>query len=355
MTKFQITNKSQFSNPKHFKLFGAWCLSRGAGSRFAGVLGICLVFGAWFLVIPAKAQTLSLSLWPPILEVIIMPGKAITQAYTITNSGEETIINTKILPFEPNGEHGNIILQPGQGLSLSGPQFSFDNANLSLGKPFRLKSGEVAQVILKIRIPENCPEDDYYDTLLFETQPGAKIGQSVSRQAGTIGGNLLLTVSKDGQPLRKGEMVEFSLRKCLSLPIFNFCLIDSLDPTEFRLRIKNTGRAFWKPAGKILINSFLGQKGEIQILPENILSQASRQINGQCQSEEKIYPCPLNWQPKFLFGPYRARAELAISGLEEKKISAQINFLALPFKLLLAVIIAIFGLILIKNRLKIRT
>lgn len=321
------------------------------------IIGLLVLIGTYWYLFPglAKAQTLSLGLWPPILEVIIMPGKAITQAYTITNSGEETIINTKILPFEPSGEHGNINLQPGQGLSPTGPQFSFDNANLSLGKPFRLKSGEMVQVILKIRIPENCPEDDYYDILLFETQPGAKIGQSVSRQAGTIGGNILLTVSKDGQPLRKGEMVEFSLKKCLSLPILNFCLIDSLNTTEFGLKIKNTGRAFWKPAGKILINGLLGQKGEIEILGENILSQASRQINGQCQSEEKIYPCPLNWQPKFLFGPYRARIEIKVAD-SGSPISANtsLNFLALPFKLLLAMTMAIFGLILIKNRLKLR-
>jgi len=326
------------------------------------IIGLLVLIGTYWYLFPglARAQTLSLSLWPPILEVMIIPGKSITQAYTITNSGEETIINTKILAFEPSGEHGNITLggpaAPGVGPLQNEPQFSFDNADLGLGKPFRLKSGEVIQVILKIRIPENCPEDDYYDTLLFETQPGAKIGQSVSRQAGTIGGNILITVSKDGQPLRKGEMVEFSLKKCLSLPILNFCLIDSLDPTEFGLRIKNTGRAFWKPAGKILINGLLGQKGEIEILGENILSQASRQINGQCQSEEKIYPCPLNWQPKFLFGPYRARAEIKVADSGSPiSDNTSLNFLALPFKLLLAVIIAIFGLIFIKNRLKLRT
>lgn len=323
------------------------------------VFFICFLFSVFgFQLREAKAQTLSLSLWPPILEVMIMPGKSITQAYTITNSGEETIMNTKILPFEPSGEHGNIALR-GPTSSEVGPlqecpQFSFDNANLSLGRPFRLKSGEVEQVILKIRIPENCPEDDYYYTLLFNTPPGAKIGQSVSRQAGTIGANILLTVSKDGQPLRKGEIIEFKLLNCYLARLLPFCFTDSLSQPEFLLRVKNTGRAFWKPAGKILLNSFLGQKTEIEILPENILSQASRQINGQCQTEEKIYPCPLTWQPKFLFGPYRARAELTIGNQEETKISAKINFLALPFKLFLAVIMAIFGLILIKNRLKIR-
>jgi len=353
MTKFQFTNKSQFSNPKHFKLFSVWFL----------VFGICLVFGAWFLVIPAKAQTLSLGLWPPILEVIIMPGKSITQAYTITNSGEETIINTKILPFEPSGEHGNISLggptSTEVGPLQNEPQFSFDNANLSLGKPFRLRSGEVAQVILKIRIPENCPEDDYYDTLLFNTPPGAKIGQSVSRQAGTIGANILLTVSKDGKPLKKGEILEFGLQRrllCIGKGVSLTCLIDSLDPLEFLLRVKNTGRAFFKPFGEISVGGLLGQKGEIEILPENILSQASRQINGQCQTEEKIYPCPLTWQPKFLFGPYQARAEIKVADSGSAiNGHTSLNFLALPFKLSLTVIVAILGLILIKNRLRIRT
>jgi len=351
MSKFQIPNKSQFSpaspseagraNSKHLKPFSfVWCL----------VLGFCLVLGAWVLVIPAKAQSLSLSLWPPIFEAMIMPGKSITQAYTITNSGLDTVIDTKIFRFGPGDEFGNITLVEEVSVDQKCPLFSFENANISLGIPFSLKSGNSEQAILKITIPEDCPEDDYYFTFLFSTPPGAKIGQSVSREAGTIGANLLITVSKDGQPLRKGKIIEFTLSRCRKLPLFNFCLLDSLDPVEFILKISNTGRAFWKPFGKVKIEGLLRQAKEIEVIPENVLTKASRQLHGQCQAGEEIYPCPLTWEPKFLLGPYRAKAELAITSPQGNKINSQVTFLAFPFKLGLALLVVFITFSLIKKR-----
>ena len=314
---------------------------------------VCFLFSVFsFQLREVKAQSLSLSLWPPIFEAMIMPGKSITQAYTITNSGLDTVIDTKIPRFEPSDELGNITLVEEVQADQKCPLFSFENANISLGIPFRLKSGDSEQVILRISIPENCPEDDYYFTLLFSTPPGAKIGQSVAREAGTIGANLLLTVSKDGQPLRKGEIAEFSLINCLSLPIFNLCLMDSLDSVEFILKVKNTGRAFWKPFGKVKIEGLLRQAKEIEIIPENVLTKANRQLHGQCQAGEEIYPCPLIWEPKFLLGPYRAKAEIAITSPQGDKINSQVTFLAFPFKLGLAILVVLITVAFIKTKIR---
>ncbi len=317
------------------------------------VIGL-LTLGCLFFVLcsPPRAggQTLSLSLWPPVLEAMIIPGKSITQAYTIANAGLDTVIDTTIFKFEPGDEHGNITLVEEVKTDQNCPLFSFENANISLGIPFRLKSGHSEQVILKITIPEDCPEDDYYFTFLFSTPPSAKIGQSVSREAGTIGTNLLLTISKNGQPPRKGEIIEFALSRCHKLPLFNFCLLDSLNPVEFIFKVKNTGRAFWKSFGKLRTEGLLGQKWEQEILPENILSQSSRQLHGQCQAGEEIYPCPLIWEPKFLFGPYRAQVELTVGSSQENKITQNLTFLAIPFKLGLAILVVLITVAFIKTR-----
>jgi len=59
-----------------------------------------------------RAQTLGLSLYPPLLEVMIKPGKAITQAYQIANQSKSDLIMTsKIIGFEPADELGNIQLK----------------------------------------------------------------------------------------------------------------------------------------------------------------------------------------------------------------------------------------------------
>ncbi len=335
------------SNNTNFKYYQ----SSNKKSLASWLIGLLVFIGIYWYLFPAptRAQTLSLSLWPPIFEAMIMPGKSITQVYTITNSGLETIIDTEIVRFEPSDEHGNIALR---GLTSDEvrPRFSFENANLNPGIPFRLKSGDSEQVILKITIPEDCPEDDYYFTFLFSTPPSAKIGQSVAREAGTIGANLLLTVSEDGLPLRKGEITELAVRQCRKIPFFSFCLLDSLDPVEFTLKVSNTGRAFWKPFGKIKISGLLRQAKEVEIMPENVLAKASRQLHGQCQAGEEIYPCSLIWEPKFLLGPYRTQATLSLGSPQENKITQNLTFLAIPLKLGLALLVVIFVMAFIKTK-----
>jgi hypothetical protein len=47
MSKFQFPNKIQLTKFKKLKLFATWC----------SVLGICLMLGAWHLIMPVKAQS----------------------------------------------------------------------------------------------------------------------------------------------------------------------------------------------------------------------------------------------------------------------------------------------------------
>jgi len=300
-------------------------------------IGICfcafLLFSVLFCVSKAQAQTYSLSIWPPLLEVMIQPGKTITQVYKISNSGDDQILTAKILPFEPSDSVGNIHLLSLPGL-LNPLSFSFQNEQISLGSPFLLKSGEGKDLVLKLLVPKTTPEKDFYASLVFETSPEGKIGQSQSQAAAKIGSNLLITVSLTGEPEKKAKILEFSTPK----------IIDSFDEVPFFLEIKNIGRAFFKPFGEINIEGILGQKDKIELLPENILTDSSRILN--------IPP----WKEKFIIGPFQARVEFTIdqspsSGevTAEEKLSAETNFLALPYKAILALIVVALILISFKN------
>lgn len=299
-----------------------------------------------FLVAPgARAQTFSLGIYPPLLEVMMMPGKSITQAYRLENSGDEMILNTQIVPFEPADEFGNISLRGSTSPEVEPPKnwFNFENADISLGKPFVLKSGETKQIILRIRIPQDTREDDYYFTFLFSSEPSTRISGTATQEAGVIGANILLTVSRTGKPVKKGETVEFKLKGCKGVSFT--CLVDSFTKPEFLLRVKNTGRAFWKPFGKIKIEGILGQKWEQELLPENVLANSIRQIQVATESS----------QPAFLVGPYRAKAEF---NLEEdgqgrtlsSTLSSTTSFLALPIKALIGVLTGCVILFIIKSR-----
>ena len=299
----------------------------------------------WFSS-PVRAQSLSLSLYPPLLEVMIQPGKTITQVYKLTNGGETNLIlESKIVPFKPADELGNVKLNsspPANQSSLS--WFSFQNANLDLGQKFLLKAGQTQEIVLKLKIPPKAPEDDYYQTLLFETLPQKLSStQSAGQAQAKIGTNILLTVSQDSQPPKKAIIDEFRLVSAL-VHLGHLAIIDSFDRPSFLLQIKNPGRAFFKPLGRIITTGWFGQKYFLDLLPENVLVKSTRLIH--CSSPThptakatvsfRVQPCQLD--QRFLLGPYQTQVKFGLDELSPK-YTAKITFLALPLKLVFALII----------------
>lgn len=339
-------------------------INKSTGTRFRVILFISVIFCVLIVMAPAvRGQTLSLGVYPPLLEVMIQPGKSITQVYKLTNGGETDLAFTSlIVPFESADEFGNIKLLSESGSvnfrSQSVPfrgWFSFQNADLDLGQKFILKTNQEQEIVLKIQIPENALQEDYYATMLFETLPGVFIGGASASQAqAKIGSNILLTVSKEGRPFKKAEIVEFGLLSS----IFNLPIIDSFDKPQFVLRIKNTGKAYFKPIGTISVSGWMGQKYLLDLLPENVLVDSVRALKcanpdfSKSGSLEEFGPCRL--ESKFLLGRYQAGVEF---GLDKTNVeySADTTFFAFPFKLILGVTIAIILTRLIKSKLKIDT
>jgi len=329
------------------------------------VLPLFFVLSSMFLS-EVKAQSLSLSLWPPLLEVTLKPGKSITQVYKLTNEGEtDLIITSQIVPFTPADEFGNVALKqtkneinkaqdenlpPASSPSEATNWFSFQNADLQLGQNFLLKAGQSQQIVLSVKIPPQAKEDDYYLTLLFESQPENQSGDQSGAQAqAKIGTNILLTVSETGEPPKKAQIEQFSLAN-FQFSIFNFQLIDSFTKPQFLLRVRNTGRSFFKPMGTIITTGWLGQKFISDLLPENVLTNSVRVINCTSpESPDKVAPCQI--KSNFLFGPYQAKVEFGLD-----KVAAdyekQITFLALPFKLIFSLLTIIFILSILKLRAK---
>jgi hypothetical protein len=292
-----------------------------------------------------QAQTISLDLYPPLLEVTLKPGKSITQVYKITNNSEQDfIMKSQIVPFEPADELGNIQLNS-NNQSPAREWFSFQNADLQLGQSFLLKSGQPQQVVLAVKTPTNAKEDDYYLTLLFETQPsGLNEGLSEARAQAKIGANILLTVSETGEPPRRAEIAEFKIQKT------KFKIIDSFAQPQFVLKIKNIGRSLFKPMGTITTTGWLGQKYFLNLLPENILVKSTRQMACESNSEGKTCLLP----SKFLFGPYETKVEFGLDKVSAD-YSTKITFIALPLKLIFVVLLLIILIMIIKlvqNRFK---
>lgn len=119
-----------------------------------------------------KAQQVSLSLSPPLIEAVIKPGKSIMIAYNLKNYGDPTHINVRVVSFEPKDNLGQILLKQ----NLEGPvRFNLDNADIKFDVPFFMKTSSFQQILLKMRVPENIPSGDYYYSLLAETVPSASL------------------------------------------------------------------------------------------------------------------------------------------------------------------------------------
>ncbi len=289
---------------------------------------------------PIHAQELSISVSPPIVEIMIMPGKGVNQMFSIINEGLDGYASLKIVPFTPSGESGNVEINDNFSLENStiyANWFSLIKPQVKFEDKFFIKSGDKQNVLLNITPPAETPEKDYYFTLLYEIDSGdlAQMGgYSGNISKAKIGANLLISISKDGKPYKKAQIVEFSAPK----------IIDSLQKLNYTLKVENTGQFFFKPTGKITVNPLFGKKEVLEIAPVNIISSSTRAV--PCILEEELVECTYN--KRVLLGFYKATASFTTDE-EGKEYVAQTTTIALPFTIVFAITSLFLVFILIKN------
>lgn len=273
----------------------------------------CLVFLStmYFGLNTVNAQSaISLSVSPPLFEAIIKPGKEVSQIYTITNNGGDTIITPKIVYFEAENNSGNVKLTED-----SAPEWVKYNK-----EPFNLKFGDNKQFTILVSPPEDTEEIDHFLTLVFEsTTPTDILGQNAVFYKSQIGTNILLSISKDGNLKKSAQIVNFTA------PF----IIDSINPISYKLTLSNNGNSFWKPIGKIIVNN-----QTLKLAEQNVLSGSSREIG--CIKDETLIDCEV--KEKFLIGKYTANLEFTID--EDPKVyKKEVTTYVFPFTYTIIVII----------------
>lgn len=297
-----------------------------------------------------SAQQVSLSLSPPLLKLFIKPGKSIMVAYKLDNLGDPTFINLKVLPFEAKDNLGNIRIKP----EFEGPvRFSLDNSDLQLEKPFFLKTNGSQQILLRIRIPENIVDGDFYYSLLAETAPpNGTEGIPAARAKATIGANILITISNSGNIDIKPRVVLFSLRGGLTLGQ-QWKIFDSSDKIPLVFIIENKGKNIITPDGQITLKGNFGETAKYDIIPKNILAESERlieatpsaQINCDNSTDAACRVSTSLLLSGFFIGKYNLSTQISF-GENSPTIFGSTSFFAFPFKIacggLLAAIVVIF-------------
>lgn len=302
---------------------------------FIGLIGLIS------LILPpaALAQTISLSIWPPLLEAVIQPGKAITQVFKLKNLGDDTVIHASLVPFEPGDEFGHIVLSQTTSPALA--YFSLQNADLNLPAIIPLKSGQTQEFVLKIKIPETAAEADHYFAFLFSADTQGLISASGTTTLGSIAANILLTVSQTGELQPTAKIEEFTVTSGSDL----VSLLDSFNPINFQLLVKNTSSTRFRAVGQIEVkNTFNRLVATLPLREDNVLAHSSRYL----VSPEGSEPSGISWNPLFPIGRYTAIATITPQNTTSQ-ISQTIHFYVLPYKALIIIIILLTIIIKIKH------
>ncbi|NTU46053.1 hypothetical protein HGA88_00305 [Candidatus Roizmanbacteria bacterium] len=324
---------------------------------FVAILGICIFL---FPFVSVHAQQVSLSLSPPILEAVIKPGKSILIAYTVENSGDPLVLKPQVVSFVPQGNNGEMQLKQ----ELSGPvRFQLDNSQIALEEPFFLKSKDSQQLLLRIRIPEGTPEGDYYYSLLVQSEPPPTTeGIGSTRATVKIGSPILLTVTRTGMLDLKGKITTFDVIPRLSFSLFGtkIQIVDSNDTIPAILTIYNQGKNAIKPQGTLNLRGNFGEKISYDVEPVNILAESERLVTAtpsadiDCDTIPKKGLCNNQYSlllQGFFIGLYTLSTTINF-GEGSPLITANTNFIALPLRLLVALIIVIGIALLLLVKLK---
>ena len=102
-----------------------------------------------------------------------------------------------------------------------------------------LKTNGSQQILLRIRIPENIVDGDFYYSLLAETTPpNASEGIGSARARATIGSNILITISNSGDIDVKPRVALFSTRGGFT----DWKIYDSFDKIPAVFIVENKGK-----------------------------------------------------------------------------------------------------------------
>ena len=285
----------------------------------------------YLLPTPSFAQQVHLSLDPPIVQAKIKPGKTIIIGYTVENMGDPMNLQFLIRPFTPAGQLGSLTVAP----QLEGPvQFSLENVDLELEKPFFFPSKEKKQAVVRIHVPVGIPDGDYYYIVLTETVPAlSAAGSSTGIASASIGSPLLISITESGITEVNATIAEFSFKPAYVFTIGNNIVrvVDNSKELPIICSVRNMGKNLIQPQGTIIDQNGMLKKS-YSLIPQNVLSNSQRVLkasspDGVNQVDSTLVLSHLS------IGSHRVTAEISFgenSSIHYKTIS----FLALPLRLM---------------------
>ena len=309
---------------------------------------ICLFAHLLICFFPSKAsaQTISVGVYPPIIQLQVNPPATVRSPITLQNLSDQPL-NMQILmqPFTASSdENGSISLLEKKIVHTQIQDFLTTNVQLQNAqkqpiKEVLLTPRAVMTLYLFVTVPKDQKPNDYYFSVIFTTDASDNPNANASSVGGGIATNVLVSIGPHQNP--QGFINTFSAPG----------LVEH-GPIPFSVKLTNQSNFFIQPQGFILITNMFGQTvGKVNLLPVNVLARSSRYIPDD--NHESLTQAV--WPETFLIGPYSATLTIALSD-KGPQFERTIHFLATPWQLCIGFIFAIFfGVIVwlkVKERLK---
>jgi len=272
---------------------------------------------------PAGPSVSFLTISPPVRELELPRGSSNSYQMSILNQGDSSVsLVLRASPFIAVGDVGGVSVAD-EGLPSSQDWVIINPSILTL------KSGERREITYTITVPKNAEPGGFYFavTALLAGKSGVS-GQPADIASGAaINLNVasLNLITIEGPVTYNAQVTEFSTPKA----IFEY------GPVPFTARIRNLSTVHIKPLLEIDIRNTIGLLGDsetVHIKQQNILPQAQRKFEGE-------------FGGKWHFGRYTA----TLSGLygDGQNLSYTLFFWILPWKIILAVVLAIAIIVLL--------
>ncbi len=300
---------------------------------FLATLGSLLIVSLGYGLHSVSAQSpntdtgQALEISPPVLNLTADPGQAIEAKIALRDvSTSKLLVKGEVNDFVAAGEDGTpkILLESGQESPYSLKPWIAALPELTL------KPKQIENLPVTIRVPKDAAPGGYYAVIRFTaTAPG--IDQTGVSLSASLGALVLLRVHGDAK--RALNIESFYVQKDGN----KHTLVESA-PIYFVVRIKNSVNVHEQPFGQAKIKDMFGNDVavvNINLNRNNVLPGSTRKFIERLDSS--------TIGNKILFGRYTAKLTLNYGA--DKVISSEISFWVIPYKIIIAVILALLILI----------
>jgi len=278
---------------------------------------------------PIHAQSVSLSISPPVVEILLAPNKKVSQAFTLKTQGENLAITPELHLATPSDSDGHMMIDPKPLTPNSLPLTAIitsptihDLRSTIYNITFEAANTDVSQDVYLALVFRASPPSTIYDLRSTITSPLARQSLGVG---GAISSLILITITPAGV-----IPIDLSLKEW-DLPFFH----DSYLPLTVTPELTNNASVMIRPQGDFTVISPTGKTiFSLPLYPNLVLGHSSRNIQ-------------LSYSPSWHdLGPYRLRLTLTTEGGTQITQGEKVIWI-IPLRLILIIcvlIILILGL-----------